>query len=97
MTRYSFPPSGRDRVAGALFGLFIGDALAMPAHWYYNSTALRKDYGTISDYLQPRNPHPDSILWRSNYTVSDPRYDVLHDQARFWGKAGVCSAAAHFI
>ncbi len=89
MTRYSFPPSGRDRVAGALFGFFIGDALAMPAHWYYNATALRKDYGTISDYLRPRNPHPDSILWRSNYTVSDPRYDILHDQARFWGKAGV--------
>ena len=89
MTQYSSPPSARDRAEGALFGLFIGDALAMPAHWYYNTAALRRDYGYITDYLQPRNPHPDSILWRSKYAVSDPRYDILHDQARFWGKPGV--------
>ena len=89
MTQYPLPPSGRARAEGALFGLFIGDALAMPAHWYYNTAALRRDYGTISDYLQPRNPHPDSILWRSQYAAPEPRYDILHDQARFWGKPGV--------
>jgi len=88
-TQYFSPPTGCDRAEGALFGLFIGDALAMPAHWYYNTAALGRDYGTITDYLQPRNPHPDSILGRSVYTVSDPRYDILHEQARFWGQAGV--------
>lgn len=61
----------------------------MPAHWYYNTAALHKDYGTVSDYLKPRNPHPDSILWRSHYAVTDSRYDILHDQARFWGKPGI--------
>ena len=89
MTQHTSLPSRRARAEGALFGLFIGDALAMPAHWYYNTAALRRDYGTISDYLQPRNPHPDSILWRSQYAAPDPRYDILHDQARFWGKPGV--------
>ncbi|MGA8279433.1 MAG: ADP-ribosylglycohydrolase family protein, partial [Desulfobacterales bacterium] len=89
MTQYPLPSSRRARAEGALIGLFIGDALAMPAHWYYNTAALHKDYGTISDYLQPRNPHPDSILWRSQYAAPDPRYDILHDQARFWGKPGV--------
>ncbi len=89
MTPLSSPPSGHARAEGALFGLFIGDALAMPAHWYYNRVALQKDYGTIYDYLRPRNPHPDSILWRSHYAASDPRYDILHDQARFWGKPGI--------
>jgi ADP-ribosyl-[dinitrogen reductase] hydrolase len=89
MTRHSFTLDGRARAEGALFGLFIGDALAMPAHWYYNRAALRKDYGIISDYLQPRNPHPDSILWRSHHTVADQRYDILHEQARFWGKPGI--------
>jgi ADP-ribosylglycohydrolase len=28
-----------DRVKGALWGLFIGDALAMPSHWYYGGSA----------------------------------------------------------
>jgi ADP-ribosylglycohydrolase len=30
---------------GALWGLYIGDALAMPVHWYYNRSALFDDYG----------------------------------------------------
>lgn len=25
-----------DRFAGALWGLFAGDAIAMPVHWYYD-------------------------------------------------------------
>lgn len=37
----------RDRLEGALWGLMIGDAMAMPAHWYYNVGALRRDYGWI--------------------------------------------------
>jgi ADP-ribosylglycohydrolase len=89
MNQQTYPDSGYARVEGALFGLMIGDALAMPAHWYYNRHALRRDYGTITDYLPPRNPHPDSILWRSHYKVSDPRFDILHDQARFWGTSGI--------
>jgi ADP-ribosyl-[dinitrogen reductase] hydrolase len=89
MKNHTAMSSERARVEGALLGLFIGDALAMPAHWYYNLAALRNDYGYITDYLKPRHPHPDSILWRSRYDVPDPRYDILHEQARFWGESGV--------
>ena len=78
-----------DRVAGALYGLFIADALAMPVHWYYDTDALRRDYGHVRDYLVPKNPHPDSILWRSSYVSTSPNADILHDQAQYWGEKGI--------
>jgi ADP-ribosylglycohydrolase len=71
---------------GALWGLYIGDALAMPVHWYYNRGALFDDYGWVTDYLAPRNPHPDSILFRSHYTAPGPAGEILHDQAPYWGR-----------
>ncbi len=73
---------------GALCGLYIGDALAMPVHWYYNRSALFDDYGWVTDYLAPKNPHPDSILFRSNYTALSPKGEILHDQAAYWGREG---------
>ncbi|MGF1485150.1 MAG: ADP-ribosylglycohydrolase family protein [Opitutales bacterium] len=75
--------------AGMLAGLFIGDALAMPVHWYYDPEALRKDYGEVRAYLAPRNPHPFSILWRSSYKAPNPRGEILHDQVRYWGQRDV--------
>jgi ADP-ribosylglycohydrolase len=45
----------RSRAAGALLGAFIGDALALGPHWYYNLEQLRRDYGDwISDYTDPQ-------------------------------------------
>jgi ADP-ribosylglycohydrolase len=81
------PLSSRDR--GTLLGLAIGDALAMPVHWYYDRTALRTDYGLVDHYLAPKNPHPDSILWRSRYTPLNDRGEILHDQAAHWGRQGI--------
>lgn len=44
-----------DRAMGALLGAFIGDALALGPHWYYDLDQLRADYGPwISDYTTPR-------------------------------------------
>ena len=51
-----------DRVRGALWGLFVGDALAMPVHWYYDVAALHRDFGTIRDYQAPKDFHPSSIM-----------------------------------
>ena len=73
----------------ALLGALAADALAMPAHWYYDREALQRDYGTLSSYVAPRSPHPDSILWRSRYTPLNERGDILHEQARFWGQRGI--------
>jgi ADP-ribosylglycohydrolase len=74
---------------GALYGLCIGDALAMPVHWYYNRQALNQDYGLVTDYLEPRNPHPDSILWRSSYKAPNIKGEILHDQIFYWGQKGI--------
>ncbi len=73
----------------AVWGSLIADALAMPVHWYYDRQALQRDYGKIQSYQSPRNPHPDSILWRSSYYPLNERGDILHDQARYWGQRGV--------
>lgn len=78
-----------EQKTGSLTGMFIGDALAMPVHWYYNRLALQEDYGHITDFVAPRNPHPDSILWRSAYQAANRKGEILHDQARFWGQPGV--------
>lgn len=71
------------------WGARIGDALAMPAHWYYNTERLEKDYGFVDRYLAPQNPHPDSILWRSHYQAPNEKGEILHDQAPYWGKRGI--------
>ena len=45
----------QDRAAGALLGAFIGDALALGPHWYYNLDELRADFGEwITGYTDPR-------------------------------------------
>jgi ADP-ribosylglycohydrolase len=77
------------RSHGSLHGLCIGDALAMPVHWYYNRQALHDDYGLVADYLVPRNPHPDSILRRSSYAAPNSKGEILHDQAQYWGRKGI--------
>jgi len=44
-----------DRAKGALMGAFIGDALALGPHWYYDLDQLHADYGQwISDYTTPK-------------------------------------------
>jgi len=78
-----------DRSREALLGSLIADAVAMPVHWYYDRQALARDYGQISGYLAPRNPHPDSILWRSSYTAASPKTDILGAQAEYWGRRGI--------
>jgi len=44
----------KDRAAGAIMGAFIGDALALGPHWYYDLAELRRDFGPwITDYTAP--------------------------------------------
>ncbi len=78
-----------DHLRNLAWGSFIGDALAMPVHWYYDRTALHRDYGIVRDYMAPRNPHADSILWRSEYTPLNERGDILREQAQYWGQRGI--------
>jgi ADP-ribosylglycohydrolase len=34
-----------------LFGAFLGDALSMPVHWYYDRSALARDYGRVVKFV----------------------------------------------
>ena len=48
-------PSLEDRATGALMGAFIGDALALGPHWYYDLDQLHADFGAwINDYTTPK-------------------------------------------
>jgi len=73
----------------AFLGSLVADAVAMPVHWYYNVDALDADYGDFDHYLAPKNPHPDSILWRSKYEPTGEKDDILREQAKHWGKPGL--------
>ncbi|HZV81361.1 MAG TPA: ADP-ribosylglycohydrolase family protein [Geobacteraceae bacterium] len=45
----------QERAAGAIMGAFIGDAMALGPHWYYDLAEMRRDYGEwITDYTDPR-------------------------------------------
>lgn len=49
------PVAKRQRVLGAIMGAFVGDALALGPHWYYDLDELRRVHGDwISDYTAPQ-------------------------------------------
>ncbi len=79
----------KNRITGTLFGTFIGDALAMPVHWYYDCQALREDYGIVTDYQAPQATHRNSIMYRSHFSPPNEKAAILHDTAYLWGRAGV--------
>ncbi len=51
-----FNSSGlKDRAAGALMGAFIGDAMGLGPHWYYDINELRREFGEwIDGYTDPK-------------------------------------------
>jgi ADP-ribosylglycohydrolase len=84
-----------DRMRGALWGMFVGDALAMPVHWYYNIAALWQDFGVIRDYQAPKEHHPNSIMALAN-TAKAGRGNqegdivgnvILKGKKHHWGQA----------
>lgn len=78
-----------DRLQKAMLGALVADAVSMPVHWYYDTNALDRDYPDLQSYQTPRNPHPDSILWRSKYKPRNYMGKILHDQAQYWGQREV--------
>ena len=82
----------RRRLQNSLWGLFIGDALAMPAHWYYSVDNIRKVFdGGIRDYQAPPHPHLESFMvgmaYHPDVETAKHRgraFDILHEHARFY-------------
>ena len=76
----------REIYKNSMLGSLAADALAMPVHWYYDTQKLDRDYGRLTSYVAPKNPHSDSILWRSRYIPRNARGNILHDQIKYWGQ-----------
>lgn len=60
--------SVRDRISGSLWGLFMGDALAMPTHWYYGGKhqIMAEFGGPITKMTKSRPTFRGSIMNLSN-------------------------------
>ena len=79
---------------GMLWGSLVSDALAMPAHWYYQRDAITRDYGVMGDYRTPTNPHPDSILWRSHYEPLNDRGEISMNKLSFGASAAFTTTSS---
>ena len=75
-------PALQDHVKGALLGMMIADALAMPVHYYFKPGTIERDFGPegIQDYQTPIHPHPDSFAWCMQY---DGTIDIYHDIKKY--------------
>ena len=75
-----------NRAQAALWGMFIGDALAMPAHWYYETYKLKQDFGEITKYEAPKSEFSDSKM-HVNYSKYDTDMIgevICHGKRQLW-------------
>jgi len=79
------------RIENALWGLFISDALSMPAHWFYKLEYLKKEFGKIENYNNAPHPHPESFMVGNGYfpdiekaNALGRKYDILHQHIKFY-------------
>eukprot|EP00746_Dinoflagellata_sp_MGD_P058542 gnl/MRDRNA2_/MRDRNA2_250521_c0_seq1.p1 gnl/MRDRNA2_/MRDRNA2_250521_c0~~gnl/MRDRNA2_/MRDRNA2_250521_c0_seq1.p1 ORF type:complete len:297 (-),score=32.33 gnl/MRDRNA2_/MRDRNA2_250521_c0_seq1:34-855(-) len=87
-----------NRVGGALWGLYIGDALAAPTHWYYGGYAqVLRDYGgPIRGYTKPNEMLQGSIMNLSNTGGGGRGSDsgeiigkvINHGKKKYWTRSG---------
>jgi len=88
----------QSKIKAALYGMYIGDALAMPVHWYYDTSRIRKDFGPsgITKYEAPVKNFPGSIMNLSNTGGGGRGSDkdsivgelILHGKKKFWLRGG---------
>jgi len=89
-------PAMENRIKGAIYGMYIGDALSMPVHWYYDLGQLRKDFGQITKYEAPKSRFSGSIMNLSNTGGAGRGSDkdsiigdiILHGKRDFWLRGG---------
>lgn len=89
----------RERARAALKALFVGDALAMPVHWYYRPADIVRQFpGGVQDFHDAPAFHPSSIMSlhstqrggrQSRATKPEPGRDIVGDvilkgKRQFW-------------
>ena len=82
----------KQRLENALWGIFIADAIAMPAHWYYKREYIKEGFnGGIRDYNDAPHPHPESFMVGNSYLPNIAKakelgrpYDILHEHLPFY-------------
>ncbi|XP_059158568.1 uncharacterized protein LOC131942681 [Physella acuta] len=95
MSKPAIPESVKKAKAEAVWGLFVADAVAMPAHWYYEPSDIKHDYGGwLKGYVAPNGKHPSSILRLSAVDGSGRGSNsstkaiignvILHDKLKYW-------------
>jgi len=78
---YSKSSLDKSRIAASLQGLLVGDALAMPVHWYYSPSKLREAYGNLEGMVDPQPVHTESMIQGMSYSGE---LDILHDKAIYY-------------
>ena len=80
------------RLKNTLWGVFIADAMAMPAHWYYQRKYIKEGFsGGIKKYEDAPHPHPESFMVGNSYHPNITKakalgrpYDIVHEHIRFY-------------
>lgn len=84
----------RELIRNSLKGLFAFDAVASPAHWYYDRRALQRTYGKIDGYVKPSERMQGSIMSLSNTGGAGRGSNkgdlvgtvILHGKKKYWGR-----------
>lgn len=85
----------RSRAAACLWGLYMGDALASPVHWFYDRSLVTRLFpGGIQRYEKPPLNLPGSILNVSNTGGPGRGPDsgeiignlIHHDKRKYWAR-----------
>lgn len=81
-------PTPHSRFLGAWWGLFVGDAIALPSDGHYNLKKITEDCGDLSDYAAPVEPHPHSEIHRVPADAIAGPLDCLMHRRALWGAPG---------
>jgi ADP-ribosylglycohydrolase len=70
-----------DKLKGSLYGMLVGDAVAVPVHWFYSPENIRKEYGEITGIVAAKPNHAESMVQGMSYTGT---IDIMHDKAHYY-------------
>lgn len=70
-----------DKLKGSLYGMLVGDAVAVPVHWFYSPKNIRKEYGEITGIVASKPNHAESMVQGMSY---EGTIDIMHDKAHYY-------------